>query len=467
MIDTLQKLCERHTTLNDEDIKKLSLLLPSLQIIANIENGDVFIDCPTKDKQLAIVVAHANPSYAKSSYKKNVVGLMAKKEDEPAVIRSIELNLSTKEFEAITQENVKVTQTVEPILNNNKVIGAIVIEKHSKDNSVEIYHNVFNNENDENIEKAIYKLFVDYKVFDKFIDLPFLAINYNGVVCFRNNLAKDFYSKIGYVRDILGMKYDNINLDYKDIKPEEKGEWIEVVIGKYDVQLKKMFINDYGINFFIIIKDVSYLRQKEKEIFLKDIELKEMNHRIKNNLQTIASILRLQLRRVESEKCKNIIIQTINRVISIAFVHDMLSLSTNSKISLFSVIKDIFKIVKKDFCKISSIVKLEIIGDDIMLNVDTGSSISLVCNEIIQNCLKHAFLNKDEGNIKITIRKGERYSCIDIVDDGNGFLLKDLNKKNLGMNIVKAIVEEKLNGKIDIDSGFKGTKFSFDFKNIL
>ena len=100
----IEQLCRKYTDLTDEEIPTIEMISSFLQPIANLEDADMFIDCPGRDGD-AIVVAEAKPSDVPSSYKKTVVGMLAKQENEPAVARTFRLGVSTKQMKAITQEN--------------------------------------------------------------------------------------------------------------------------------------------------------------------------------------------------------------------------------------------------------------------------------------------------------------------------------------------------------------------------
>ena len=141
-MDITRKLLETHTGLSEDSIVKIKEVCKSLKLISNIVQADVFIDCPTRDKDRAIVVYESKPDMSKSLYRGNVVGKFALRQNEPAVFRSLDLGVSTRDIKALTQENVNVTQTVEPIFNQEgKTIGVIIVEKNVTDD-VDNYNKV-------------------------------------------------------------------------------------------------------------------------------------------------------------------------------------------------------------------------------------------------------------------------------------------------------------------------------------
>ncbi|MEM5769130.1 MAG: histidine kinase N-terminal domain-containing protein, partial [Bacillota bacterium] len=102
-IDVIGDLCRRHTDLTEEDIVLIRGMSAVLKTIANLEEADIFVDCPCREGGDAIVVAEAKPEGVPSSYKKTVTGLMAKPENEPAVARSLTLGVATRQMKATTQ----------------------------------------------------------------------------------------------------------------------------------------------------------------------------------------------------------------------------------------------------------------------------------------------------------------------------------------------------------------------------
>ena len=119
-MDIIWELCKKYTDLTEEEIATIQGMSAVLQPLANLEDADIFIDCPSWDGD-AIVVAEAKPSYVPSSYKKTVVGLLARKENEPAVARTFRLGVATKQMKAVTQENGRTIQSVEPIKNTGSL----------------------------------------------------------------------------------------------------------------------------------------------------------------------------------------------------------------------------------------------------------------------------------------------------------------------------------------------------------
>ena len=116
--------------LSDPEIEQICRISAFLQLIADLTDADIFIDCPCRARD-AIVVAEAKPSAVPSSYQGAVVGMLAKEENEPAVARSLRLGIATKQMKAVTQENSCTIQSVVPIKHEGRVIGVLIQERQT------------------------------------------------------------------------------------------------------------------------------------------------------------------------------------------------------------------------------------------------------------------------------------------------------------------------------------------------
>jgi len=195
------------------------------------------------------------------------------------------------------------------------------------------------------------------------------------------------------------------------------------------------------------------------------VAMKEIHHRIKNNLQTVASILNIQARRSSSEELRNALKENISRVLSIAAIHDIL---TKNGIDDSVRIKDIIEKIRRNI-KLYAVqghkdILIFIRGDDIWVSADKATSIALVINELISNSIEHAFADRDQGIITVTLQEGNLFSTIAVTDDGDGFDISSKNENSIGLDLVTVTVKDKLKGNLRISSDHSGTTVLFDFK---
>ncbi len=209
--------------------------------------------------------------------------------------------------------------------------------------------------------------------------------------------------------------------------------------------------------------------QLENQIAEKETLLKEVHHRVKNNLQTVSSLLSLQSRSIEDEDMKNLIKSSQNRVISMAMVHEMLYMREDlSKIEYSSYVKELSNYLIRSVRGMNSKVNLKIDVPKIELGIDTAIPLGLLINETITNALKYGIKNDEEGEIHIAItRGGEDQYVLQIGDNGIGFPEKVNFKesKSLGLKLIYNLVRQ-LKGSIKRDTTKKGTNYVINFREI-
>ncbi|MEQ8220134.1 MAG: sensor histidine kinase [Arenibacter sp.] len=209
--------------------------------------------------------------------------------------------------------------------------------------------------------------------------------------------------------------------------------------------------------------------ENEARIREKDTLLKEIHHRVKNNLQTVSSLLSLQSRSIEEPRIKTLIKSSQNRVISMAMVHEMLYMRHDlSKIEYKSYVEELSDYLIRSFKGTENNITLNIIIPDIKLGIDTAIPLGLLINEVITNALKYGIKDNDQGEIHIELVKsnGKDY-ILYIGDDGEGFPegISHKNTKSLGLKLIHNL-SRQLKGSINRDSSKKGTNYIVKFSDI-
>ncbi len=221
-----------------------------------------------------------------------------------------------------------------------------------------------------------------------------------------------------------------------------------------------------------IFRDISDRKRIEKQLKKslkeKEILLRELYHRTKNNMQVISSLLNIQSAFIDDGRVSQIFRETQSRIRSISLVHDKLYQSEDlSMINLCDYIKDLADTLLKGYRLNSEQISLEFDADDILTSIDNAIPCGLLINEIITNSIKYAFGYNGTGNIRVVIRSTEDSNTELRISD-NGIGLPDgfdfNNTDTLGLKLVKKLVENQLRGTVDVISG-KGTEFIIKFKN--
>lgn len=242
------------------------------------------------------------------------------------------------------------------------------------------------------------------------------------------------------------------------------------------VQIYTRPVFDYGTDDYLLqntLIDITDKKQKEIEIenALKEklVLLKEVHHRVKNNMQIIASLLNLQSLNIKNEEIKDVFLTSKNRINAMALIHENLYKSNlfsdlHANIYLTVLINSIVDSYPKE----GKSLKLVLNIDDILISTDIAVTLGLLVNELVSNSLKYAFHGKDDGELKVSfINQSENNQVLEISDNGIG-LPGDFeinNSKTLGFLLISNFVEQ-LRGKIEINKD-NGTLFRISFETSL
>jgi len=262
-----------------------------------------------------------------------------------------------------------------------------------------------------------------------------------------------------------------LNKDVTQIKKSKNPSGHVVVEGKDEISYLSMSIND-------MLETLKHYRdhleelvevrtlQLNKSLQEKEVLLREIHHRVKNNMQVVSSLLLLQTQNIEDQKYINIFNDSNNRILSIALIHEKLYQSRDfESIDVKDYINELASNLLNSYGRTDN-VKLDINVENVTLDIDKSVPCGLIINELLMNSLKYAFPDGRKGTIKITFKpKDNNMLQLTISDDGIG-IAKDLdirNTKTLGLNLVIQLAESQLNGEIILLRD-RGTEFQINFR---
>lgn len=464
MNSIISLLCHENTYLTEREIGKIIEVSKSLNLISNFYEKDVFIDVLAKNKNEAIVVSHGKPKN-KSIYMEDVVGKKALLENEPGVINTLITGITTRDIKALTQEYKVVKQTIQPITLDDKVIAVLIVEEDISNELKYEFEISTDNKYDkskENGSKNFINLIRENSFLVDDLNSAILIFDKSGKLRVKNNNAIEIYKKLGFTCELQQIYYDEINLESKKLEDmlqcEDYNIETEVCIDKFFFKIKTRITDDDELKVIKIIEDISDIRQKEAELVLKSVALKEANHRIKNNLQTVISIIRKQSRLSKNEEVKFCLDNIINRVFAILSIHQLLSKETDDNISVQEAINLLIDNIQGGYCD-NKDINIYVTGEDFRIQGEKASALLLVINEVIQNCYDHAFTGRESGNIQILMNKEDKYHNIVIIDNGVGFKENEnQDKKSLGTFIIDSYITQVLRGIIKRKSDKYGTE---------
>jgi len=201
----------------------------------------------------------------------------------------------------------------------------------------------------------------------------------------------------------------------------------------------------------VLCRDVSELRRREMELVSKDATIREIHHRVKNNLQTVAALLRMQSRRMESEEGKLGLAQAMRRVSTIALVHETLSQGLTQNVDFDELIDRQFRL-SAEVASPAQGVRTERQGTFGELPSDFATPLALVINELVTNAVEHGLSGLEGGTVWLSAERrraedNEETLAVTISDDGVG-LPEGPRSEGLGLQIVRTLVQSELAGTI-------------------
>lgn len=456
----VEELCFQHTNLSDEDVRRIKELVINLPLIADINKANVFVDCPTKEGRHAIVIAEAAPTTAKSVYEKPVAGKFAYEAFEPSVFFTLRTGKPMFLNRALTQEGKTVDQSVVPIKGtDDRIIGTLIMEKDITELVQRQQKMEALSETTEALSGILMGLAENRPIIPEMIEESIFFLDHDGKILYCNpsgtNLIQEIDHEGNWIGKLLVSYFPVIEAILKD-----SDELIvqEVNMLEKVFQIKKIELQqqEKTSGTFVIFKNITELREKERELIVKSVAIREIHHRVKNNLQTVASLLRLQMRRGLPEESKVYFVESLNRITSIASVYEIiLSGSSVDDVDLYKLIEKIGHSLVLEAEHENKKIRITYSGSHSQIKSNKAVSVALVINELIQNCVKHAFKSKSSGKIEVLFHQNKEQMEIQVIDNGEGYSPK--SKPSLGLDIVKMMIEHDLSGHFSIERAETGT----------
>ena len=185
--------------------------------------------------------------------------------------------------------------------------------------------------------------------------------------------------------------------------------------------------------------------------------VREMNHRVKNNLQNIVMLLQLQMSDDRKVSAKEVLQESINRIMSVAAVHDALAQDGFRLVDVKDVITRVVSLVHANMTRPDQRLEVSVTGDEIRLSSRAATAVALCANELVQNAMEHAFVDRVEGRITVDLHRGEADMTLEVRDNGRGSLAGSVQSPSLGLSIVETLVREDLQGTFQLRRTTRGS----------
>ena len=474
------------TGFNDHDVEFLSRIARVIPILADLSRADVLIGVPSGDKQL-LIVAHARPHSIAPVHHDSLVGQLLAQNDAMALFHALESRQfarGTREANPIvgTQETTPapVVQEAYPIENETgQLIGGMLVETNLLESErLKRRSDVF---------QRVLKMFQQNALrgepegaegLSSFGEHDgIIIVDGEGTIRYMSGIATNLYRNIGYGEQLVGKPLSYLETQddelvrkgistrrcYQVIEEERGRNWVKKVIPIYRYDRPSLFspVRQNPLLAFLLIHDDTEARQRERELLIKTTMIKELHHRVKNDLQTVASLLRMQARRSQTPEAKGALAEAVNRILSVAVIHEFLSAQDSRTINIREVAQRIAQQMQDGLLDPSRSISFTLDGPNIYLPARQATSCALVINELLQNALEHGFDLREadgsritSGTISLLFEDYGDAVGLTVHDDGHSlppdFSLERVG--SLGLKVVQMLVTQDLKGQIDMQS---------------
>jgi two-component sensor histidine kinase len=454
--------------LDENDRSLLARVEQALPLLADIARADVLLYV-SGEAGRAIVAAQAKPHTVPAIYQEAIVGQAVGWKEEPTVLRTISSGSSIQRVNRVLVHGHPTVEDVYPVWNGQKVIGALSIEIGLLEANRQRRKSPVFRRAVRQLRRMVLRGQLEGAQNVSPLgehDGPFV-VDDQGTIVYISSIAENLYRKLGYSHSLLGANVANLQTDeVVYFKAMEAGACVEQEIQEGDLTWVKKGVplvarhesswirqltpfDDEMDGAIVVVHDLTTERRREQELRIKNAMIKEIHHRVKNNLQTIAALLRLQARRSSSPEVADILKESINRIMSIAVIHEFLALDGSSIVNLRDVAQRIVAETARSVTDPEKRIRFSLECDDIYMPTQQASSCALILNELLQNAFEHGYEGRSEGQVQVYLRQFDDRNQMEVVDDGEGLRpeVESGQEGSLGLQIVRALVRDDLRGQ--------------------
>jgi two-component sensor histidine kinase len=473
-VATLSDLGRRLTPLTEPDIDWLHALVSDWQLLADLSFADLVLWAPLRDGSGWVALAQMRPTTGPTTFLDDVVGTRAGLADRPFVYTAYHEKRICREGDPEWTGGVPVRRESIPVVRDGVVIA--VIERST---------NLSSARTPSRLELTYLKGADDLAQMVAAGTFPYpgqepalvrsprvgdglLRLGRSGRVGYASPNALSAYRRLGLTADLMGAELgplttrlcssglpadDSLMVTASGRSPRET----EIEGNGSVVQLRSLplVVNGMRTGALVLVRDVTELRHRERELMTKDATIREIHHRVKNNLQTVAALLRLQARRTRAPEAQEALEEAVRRVGSIAIVHETLS-HTPEEIVDFDDIAQRVAAMAGEVSAPEAGVSPVVAGRFGMLPGAVATPLALVLTELLQNALQHGLVTGPgpvpAGSVLVQVARGPGQLKVRVEDNGaglpEGFSLDA--HASLGLQIVRTLVESELGGQLAI-----------------
>jgi len=466
--------------LTEEDIAFLRKIENDMPIVADISRGDLLIYCPISPNRAAIV-AQAKPHSIAPIHPQPIIGQTMTEAEQPLVLQALARERSLHGNRTLIPDCAPLLQEVHPIRSREgKVLGALSIET----NLIEHERHRRRSKVFQRALRQLQGMLLRGELEGAGQLSPFgehdgiIVVDSQRWIRYASGIATNLYRRVGHLDSLVGKRTSELETEdevlvlraLRDNRciEEETYEGHRVWVKKaIPLTCPEHQFMDWRrvlglplpkprlVGVLLAVHDETEARHKERELKVKSAMIQEIHHRVKNNLQVIASLLRMQGRRSESEEVRRSLDDSVRRILSIAVVHEFLSQQEARVINIKEVSQRIIQHTQQGILQPDKHIRLIVGGPNIYLRAQQATTCALVINELLQNAVEHGFERRPGGTISVNLQDDGDRVVIAVVDDGQG-LPEDFSLEqadSLGLHIVQTLVHDDLKGQFQLRGG--------------
>ena len=467
---SLTDLVRAHTDLDDEDVAWLHLLIADWQIIADLSFADLVLWLPDREDRGFWAGAQMRPTTGPTAYVDDLVGAFVPHGRRYLLDAALANQRVAREGDPEWRDDIPVRVEAIPVRRGDRILG--VIGRNT---------NLLGVRTPSRLELAYLQTATDLTqmICNGFFPFPgqrsdhadsprvgdgFVRIDATGRVTYASPNALSVYRRLGLSTDLTGLDLAEVTRSLVPSQRRPDEETLSAVLGgrrPLDTEignddavliLRAIPLRPTGEHqgALVLLRDVTDLRSRDRELLTKDATIREIHHRVKNNLQTVAALLRLQARRMQIPEGRLALEEAVRRVGSIAIVHETLSQSFDDNVS-FDEVADRLRLMVTELTSRGAQVTSSRDGSFGTLEAETATPLAMVLTEVLQNAVEHGF-GDGTGEIALTVRRLVGRLRVTVDDDGvglpEGFDLD--GSTSLGLSIVRTLVESELDGVLEM-----------------
>ncbi len=474
-MSTLSDLVAAHGSSTEADVEWLHLLVSDCQLLADLAFADIVLWVPTVDGTF-VAVAHSRPSSSATLFYRDFVGQTIKPEWRKQVTDAFEsaqiVDTAAPDWYEETPTRVRAVPVLRRLSASDQTTTdrpIAVITRHtnlSEARTPSRQELTFN--------ECANDLFSMISAGD-FPDLGaptgprrgaprasdgLIRLDVDGIVTFASPNGLSAFNRMGFLGELEGQSLAEVTtglLSGRLVVDESlplvvtgRAPWRTDIEAKgVTVSLRAIPLRNRGHRFGAIVlsRDVTELRHQERELITKDATIREIHHRVKNNLQTVASLLRIQARRTHSDEARDALTQAMRRVAAIAVVHDTLSEGLNQRVDFDTVFDRVLLLVAEVASAHNTTVHPKSSGSFGVLPSEYATPLALALTELVTNAVEHGLAGQ-EGEVEIVATRSEETLTVEVRDSGTG-LPEGKVGSGLGTQIVRTLIQGELGGTID------------------